>query len=120
MTDYEAQRIINTSVQRMRTWANIGQLDEAGFQYAEIYNPSPEAEICQFLAGKIIPVGAARQAVDELSKLTPEQFQAQLSPVTEQRINARGLDGAVRDGWGFPPYHPNCKTRLIATERKPA
>lgn len=120
MTDFEAHRIINTAVQRMRTWANIGELHEAGFEYAEIYNPSPEAEICQFLAGKIIPVGPARQAVDELSKLSPEAFQKQLSPVTEQRINARGLEGAVREGWGFPPYHPNCKTRLIATERKPS
>jgi len=118
LSDYEAQRIINTSVQRMRTWANIGQIAEAGFEFAKIYNPSPEAEICQRMNGEIIPIGIARAAVDEMSQLSPAEFERRLQPITPELIDSKGIRQAVADGEGFPPYHPNCKTRLIATEEK--
>lgn len=117
LSDFEATRIINTSVQRMRTWGNIGQLAEAGFDYAEIYNPDPEAEICIYMNGRVIPVGAARDAVNELSRLTPEEFEARLRPLTPEIMQAQGIEAATANGEGFPPYHPNCKTRLIATEQ---
>lgn len=116
--DYAAKRIINTSVQRMRNWANIGQLNEAGFTYAEIFNPSPEAEICIYMNGKIIPMGAAYSAVQKLSSMQPEEYEAGLKPITPALIQDKGIEQATADGEGFPPYHPNCHTRLIATERQ--
>lgn len=118
LSEYQAQRIINTSVQRMRTWAQIGQLDEAEFSWAKVYNPEPEAEICQAMNGRLIPIGEARKAVDELSKLTPEQYQKRLQPITAEDIGRVGIRAATRQGIAFPPYHPNCKTRLLATTEK--
>ncbi len=114
--DWAAKRIINTSVQRMRSWAQVGQLDEAGFEYAEVYNPSPEAEICIYMNGKIIPIGPARQAIERFIQMTPEEFEANLHPITPQMIESKGVEQATADGEGFPPYHPNCHTRLIAYE----
>lgn len=118
LSEYQAQRIINTSVQRMRTWGHIGQLAEAGFEFAKVYNPDPEAEICQYMNGQVIPIGEAREAVDELSRLSPEQYQQRLKPVSGDDIARIGVRAATRQGIGFPPYHPNCKTRLIATEER--
>jgi len=113
---HAAKRILNTSVQRMRIWGHIGQLEEAGIEYAEIFNPSPEAEICKKLNGEIIRVGVARQAVERLSNMSAREFEEWLHPVTPGFIEQKGLDTAVKDGDGFPPYHPNCHTRLIAFE----
>jgi hypothetical protein len=119
LTEYEAQRIISTSVQRLRNWGNIGQMSEAGITVAQIYNPSPEAEICKYMTKtvKYLPVAEARDAVDELSQLTPQQFADRLGPVTPGMVEGAGIESATRSGYGFPPYHPNCKTRLLATER---
>lgn len=113
---YSAKRIINTSVQRMRNWANIGQLNEAEFEYARIFNPSPEAEICIYMNGKLIPIGKAYKAVQELSSLDPTEFEAGLKPITQDLIESKGIDKATADGEGFPPFHPNCHTRLLAEE----
>lgn len=119
LSAYEATRIINTSVARMRNWGNIGQLNEAGFQYAEIYNPAPEAEICIYMNGALIPVGIARDAIDRLSAMAPEAYEKTLKPITAAGIKAKGIEQATRDGESFPPYHPNCKTRVIATQKVP-
>jgi len=102
----------------MRSWAHIGQLAEAGFEFAKVYNPDPEAEICIYMNGQVIPIGEAREAVDELSRLSPEQYQQRLKPVSGDDIARIGVRAATRQGIGFPPYHPNCKTRLIATEER--
>jgi len=119
LSDMEAQRIINTSVQRMRTWGNIGQLDQAGFEFAELFNPSPEAEICKFITKppyNIIPIGAARKSVDEISRLSPEQFRGRLQEITPALITSKGIEQATLDGEGFPPFHPNCKTQVVASK----
>ncbi len=116
--NYAARRIITTSVQRMRNWANIGQLHEAGIEYAQAYNPSPEAAICVYMNGKLIPVGVAYEAVQKLSSMEPQQFEAGLKPITPSTIEQKGIVQATADGEGFPPYHPNCHTRLIATDKK--
>lgn len=120
LNEYEGRRIINTSVQRMRTWGQVGQLNEAGFEYAEIFNPAPDSEICQFMNGKIIPVGPAREAIAELSALSAEEFQQRLEPITPGLITAKGIEAATADGQGFPPYHPNCKTRVLASAKSPS
>ncbi len=119
LSGFEAKRIITTSVQRMRSWANIFQMEDAGFEYAQVWNPSPVAEICIYMSGRLIPVSTAAQAVSKLASQSPEQFAAGLKPITPARIQAQGVASAVAAGEGFPPYHPNCKTRLIATDKKP-
>ncbi len=119
LTEYEAERIINTGVQRMRAWANIGQMSDSGVRVAEIFNPSPESEICKFMVNEVkyLPVGEARKAVDELSQLTPRQFAGRLRKITPEEIASEGIVSATRNGYGFPTYHPNCATRLLETER---
>lgn len=120
LSQYEASRIINTSVQRLRTWGNVGQMAEAGFEWAEVYNPAPEAEICQEMNGKFIPVASLAEGVDKLSNMSTEEFEAWVSQdVTFDSLSAKGFDQAAADGEGMPPYHPNCKTRLIASETGP-
>jgi len=116
LSDYEAQRIIDTSVARMRNWAHVGQLNEAGFKEAMIYNPAPQAEICIYMTGTRIKVAVAQEAVEKLSALSPEEYAKGLAPITSEVIRSIGVTEATRQGIGFPPFHPNCKTRLVAVE----
>ncbi len=114
--DWAAQRIINTSVQRMRNWGNLAQLVDAGYEYAEIFNPDPQAEICVYMAGKIIPIAPAYQAMQDTISLTPEAFEQRLKPLSPDYAEAKGIDAMAADGEAVPPYHPNCHTRMLAAE----
>lgn len=119
LTAYEVRRIIDTSVARMRNWANISQLNEAGIVTAEIFNKSPEAEICVYLTtppNNMIKIAPAYKAVQELTQLSAEDFADKLKRVSVEHVKTEGLDAMVADGRGMPPYHPNCHTRLIARE----
>ncbi|MFQ5629456.1 MAG: hypothetical protein ACE5I1_11895 [bacterium] len=117
LTAFEARRIVDTAVQRMRNWGNIGELDEAGFKTARYFNPSPEAEICKWITvppNNIIVIADARQAVDDLTRLSPDNFANKLKQVTLDNVRFQGVDSAVRAGLAIPPLHPHCHTRLIA------
>ncbi len=119
ISDKAVQRILDTSVQRMRNWGHIGQLDEAGIEYARPVNPSPEAPICVYVTSQnlLIPVGTARQAVNRLANLSADEYRSFLEstgPVTPEKIQSFGIDTATAEGIGFPPYHPHCHTVLEA------
>lgn len=120
-TDTNVRRIVDTAVSRMRNWANIGQMDEAGFKTAEYFNASPEAPICKFLTtppNNIINIPEARQAVSELAQLDPEEFEEKLKRTTLEFVQFNGVEEAVKQGLAIPPLHPHCHTRLIARENK--
>lgn len=117
LTRYEANRIVDTAVQRMRNWGNIGQLDEAGFRTARYYNPSPEAEICKWITtppNDVMIIADARQAVDELSQLSPQAYADKLKQGTLDNVRLQGVNAAVQNGLAIPPLHPHCHTRLLA------
>ena len=119
LADHAVQRIIDTSVQRMRVWGHIGQMAEAGIEYARPVNPSPQAAICKYVTSNDvrIPIGTARQAVARLSSLSPEGFRGFLESngqIKPDTIKDFGIDAATAEGIGFPPYHPRCHTTLEA------
>jgi len=58
----------------------------------------------------------AQEAVEKLSALSPEEYAKGLAPITSEVIRSIGVTEATRQGIGFPPFHPNCKTRLVAIE----
>jgi len=139
LTDKQVETIATTAVQRTRNWAHIETLHKAGFEYAEIVAvlDNRTTEICRGLNGKFIRVGVAHKAVQRLSKLQPGEFAYEMyetpigkaiskeptktiSKFVDVYKNADGerfriiADSLVAMGRGFPPYHPNCRTRMKA------
>lgn len=130
LTDRQTKTIVQTAVQRVRNWAHIGSLSQAELKLARIVATldSRTTEICKELDGKIIRVGVAQSAVERLGKLEPGEFAAELyesaigkaiskEPVltVKKFLEDAGKtigDDLVRMGRGFPPFHPNCRTRM--------
>jgi hypothetical protein len=130
LTDRQTKTIVQTAVQRVRNWAHIGSLDQAEIELARIVATldARTTELCQELDGKIIRVGVAADAVQRLNQLEPGEFAKELyesaigkaiskEPVATIKafLEEDGQtisDDLVRMGRGFPPYHPNCRTRL--------
>ncbi|MBS1793362.1 MAG: hypothetical protein JSS81_05880 [Acidobacteria bacterium] len=129
-TDRQTKTIVQTSVSRVRNWAHIGSLSQAKIQLARIVATldSRTTEICRELDGKLLRVGVAQTAIERLNQLEPGDFAAELyeSPIgkaiskepvktIQSFLEDDGKtisDKLVEMGRGFPPYHPNCRTRM--------
>lgn len=130
LTDRQVKTIVQTAVQRVRNWAHIGTLDQAGFELARVVATldSRTTELCRELDGKLLRVGVAQKTIERLNQLEPGEFARELyeskigkaiskEPVATvtKFLEADGKtisDQLVETGRGFPPYHANCRTRL--------
>lgn len=130
LTDRQTLTIVQTAVQRVRNWAHIGTLAEAEFDLARIVATldSRTTELCEELDGKLIRVATAQEAIERLNQLEPGEFAKELyesdigkaiskEPVATIRkfLEEDGKtisDDLVSMGRGFPPFHPNCRTRV--------
>ncbi|HQU83929.1 MAG TPA: hypothetical protein PKY59_12415 [Pyrinomonadaceae bacterium] len=128
-TDRQVKTIIQSSAARVRNWAHLGSLDQAGIELARIVATldSRTTEICRGLDGKIIRVGVANETVQRLNQLEPGEFAKELyesemgkaiskEPVKtiSKFIEKDGKtisDQLVKTGF-FPPLHINCRSRL--------
>lgn len=130
LTDRQTLTVVQTAVQRTRNWAHIGSMAQAEIELARLVATldARTTPLCEFLDGKLVRVGVAQDAIERLAKLEPAEFALQLygSPVgkaiaknpvdtIKQYIEADGKtisDELTRMGRGFPPFHPNCRTRM--------
>jgi hypothetical protein len=130
LTDRQTRTVVQTAVQRTRNWAHIGTMAQAEIELAKIVATldAKTSDLCEFLDGKIIRVGVAQEAIERLAKLPPDDFAQELylsdlgkalakNPLGEMTkyIEPDGKtisDELTKAGRGFPPYHPNCRTRL--------
>lgn len=129
LNDYAVRTIITSSVQRIRNYAHIRQLGQGSLKWAKIIAilDSKTSPICRFLDGKYIRIKTAVAAVDRFTKMEPGDYALELykseagkaysaNPVeyVKDRVGANGViaDSLVAEGRGFPPYHPNCRSRV--------
>lgn len=130
LTDRQTLTIVQTAVQRTRNWAHIGSMDQAGIATARLVATldARTTPLCEFLDGKLVKVGVAQSAIERLNKLPPAEFALELygselgkgiakNPVdTIKRYleeDGKTLDDEITAaGRGFPPFHPNCRTRM--------
>lgn len=130
LTDRQTKTIVQTSVQRVRNWAHLGSLSQGRIKLARIVATldSRTTPICKELNGKLIRVGVAQKAVERLSRLEPGDFAAELyeseigKAISKEPVKTVQAfleddgktigDKLVELGRGFPPYHPNCRTRM--------
>jgi hypothetical protein len=130
LTDRQVKTIITGSVQRIRNWGHIGSMDQAEIEFATIIATldSRTTELCQGLDGKIIRVGVAQKTIERLNQLQPGDFAAEMyeskigKAISKDPVGTISKwleddgktigDQIVETGRGFPPYHPNCRTRL--------
>lgn len=112
MTDlegYQINRIADTGVQRIRNWAHISQLNDAGIAEIEIFEPTSECPFCASMNGKIIQVNVAYKNMDNQANMTPEEYQTFLE---ENPPSLEGIEDFVSQGM-LPPYHPHCRGTII-------
>lgn len=137
LTHRQTVTIVQTAVARTRNWAHIGTMAQAEIEWAQLIATldSRTTPLCEFLDQKLLRVGVAQSAIERLNKLEPAEFALQMyqsdlgkgiakNPVDTLKRYIEDDDGKddpdgriisdtlTATGRGFPPYHPNCRTRL--------
>ena len=113
--DWQAQRIADTAVQRARNWAHVSQMNDAGITEIVVYEPTRDCAFCQAIDGTVIGVEKAYSTMQDLSQMSPEDYQAYLSnPDNQPRLD--NMQSMVDSGM-LPPYHPHCRGRIIKRVR---
>ncbi len=109
ISEFSVQRIIDTSVSRVRNWANLSALSDAAITEIEIYEPTEECAFCQAINGKVIDVATAYGTMQGMLSLSPEEFAQELkdNPATLESVQSFIDDGLL------PPYHPFCHGTII-------
>jgi len=112
LSDHQIQRICDTSVARMRSYANVAQFHEAGIQYARpvVVLDSRTSTICHAIAEEDIriPVAELYTTVTQETSMTPEKYAEYLQDGKEKVTLTR-----IESGAAVPPYHVKCRTRLV-------
>lgn len=109
LSTFQANRIIDTSVQRIRNWAHIAKLADAAISEIEIVEPTEECPFCASMNGRVIKVNTAAELMQQQRDMTPEEFGQYLkdNPATLEKIDQLAASGAL------PPYHPFCHGRFV-------
>lgn len=130
LTDRQTATIVQTATQRIRNWAHIGTMDQARIQLARLVATLDKrtSNICLAIDGKLVRVGVAQTAIQRLNQLSPADFAKEVyESDLGQRMNIATAENikefleddgkTIKDeytkiGRGFPPFHPNCRTRM--------
>jgi len=120
----QIQRIVDTSVSRIRNWGHIRQMSEFKTQYFEIVEVLDRitCPICLEMDGKIFPVGKADEKVQNLSELSAEDFNEKVyknAPAKTQEewieyAKAKSGEEMIADNIVGPPFHSRCRGRQVA------
>jgi hypothetical protein len=129
LTDQQIYGIVFGSVSRIRSWAYIGSLDQAGITLAEYVATLDEktTDICIGIDGKRIDIGVAQKAIERLTKLEAGEFAKHLyesnaakefrkNPADwlKKEIDENGVvsEQLTANGLAIPPLHVRCRTYL--------
>lgn len=109
LEEWQIRRIADTSVQRTRNWASVAQLEEAGVQEIEIYEPTADCDFCRAINGKVISVPVAYGRMMEQAEMTAAEYEADMRSA---EISIDKIKDIVGRG-NLPPWHPHCHGMVI-------
>ena len=118
--DHKITRVISTTVNKMRNYAAISYMEQAGVDTFEVVGVSDnlQCDWCKGVQGKQFKVSKAmttinaevQASVDSVGELKPFLVSGVKS---DQVANLTGADLQAL-GFDAPPYHPSCRDVVIA------
>jgi len=117
LSDYQAKRVVDTSVVRMRSMAQIQQATEAEIESLEWVTVGGACEECSPLEGRTFALAPAQAEVTRISGMSPEEYRDYL--LRQNDVKKRmGSVAYLRSGGAQPPLHPNCRCRVVVSFQK--
>ncbi|MEK6744286.1 MAG: DUF935 family protein [Nitrospirota bacterium] len=114
ISGFQANRIVDTSVQRIRNFAHLEKMASAGIPEVEIYEPTEECAFCASMNGRVIQVATAYGRMQEILDMTPDEYVESMQQTPDKVDNLE----ALQNSGAMPPYHPHCHGRPIMRIQK--
>jgi len=119
LESWKIRRIIETTVNKARSYSSVMYIDQAGIQQFEVVEiiDSKTCDYCRHMNGMILEV---QTAVENLQRLVDQPVQniSEITPfATTIRINEfQNMDASQLQASGIntPSYHPHCRGRILA------
>lgn len=116
---WKIRRIIDTSVNKLRNYAQVHYLDQAmvdEFEIIEI-NDNLTCDYCSQMDGKVFSVTTAKNKIQRETNNAPENVST-ISPfITNLKIDevkSMSADELQNAGYDVPPYHCHCRGMTAA------
>lgn len=121
-SELQVRRIIDTSLTRVRTFAHVRQMKQAGIKELEIVEIMDRITcgMCREADGRIVRVAVADELVEAALNISTEDFRSRYitNPTTEREMMGSSAEDLVRQGKGLPPFHPSCRGRTKSGFKK--
>jgi len=114
--DWQARRIINTEVVRVRSYAEVQQFMDANVSTVQWYATSLEqCERCKALHGTRASVSSVYTHMKTEADLDPEAWVERIKakPAIDPEADGETLKAYLEQHGVQPPAHPNCKCMLL-------
>ena len=122
MSEHQVRRIVNTSLTRVRSFAHIRKMKEAGIKELEVVEVMDRITCgrCREVDGRIVKVALADEIVEEAINLPAEEFKERYitGVASEKELMTSTMKDLVSHGKGIPPIHPECRGRIKAVRKK--
>lgn len=119
MERWKARRIIETSANKTRNYANVNYIDQAQIPSYEVTEVLDEntCRYCRHMNGMVFDVKKTVKKINEVVSANIDEVQAKSPFVTtvniDDFVNLSEAD-LQRQGFDAPSYHPHCRGRVIA------
>jgi hypothetical protein len=118
--EWKISRIIATTANRLRNYANVAYMNDAAVERYEILGVKDQLQCahCAKMQGKTFSITKGLDKIDQIIKSEPEALPL-ISPFLVSTIkDSDDLDNLSGDelqarGIDTPPYHPYCRDRVV-------
>lgn len=116
---WKIRRIIDTSVSKVRNFANVNYMKQAEVDEYEIIEVEDKltCDYCMHMAGHIFKVDQATQQLNKEINSGPRSIGGTSPFVTAYKVDQFKLlskEELASRGFLVPPFHPHCRGRLVA------
>jgi SPP1 gp7 family putative phage head morphogenesis protein len=119
LESWKIRRVIETTVNKARNYANIKYIDQAGLQLFEVVEvmDNRTCPYCSHMDGKEFRIDRAVEQIDKLTSSSPSEignvtpFATSVPLGVFQTLSADDLQGM---GFAAPSYHPHCRGSIVS------
>ena len=117
---WRVRAIIDTTVSKARVYGQLNGMRQAGVKSFEVAGPNDSltCDYCKEMLGRRFDLAVELTRLEEVISAGPEAMQM-VKPFLKGRMQIEALQDASDDevqalGFACPPYHPQCRHRLVA------
>ena len=117
--DWKIRRIVDTSVNRMRSSGSVQYMRQAGVETFKIVGVMDRltCPYCESMHGRHFSVTKFAEKVDTLSfspDSLPDQFPFITGMYAAEDLDSVSIEELESKGIGLPPFHPHCRDSIVA------